>query len=706
MASADRRFPLLPRACAVVAASLGTLPIANWISGGHGAEWYGIVRSEWLSGSAISAGLATVAFIVVRRTNLWPSGLAARIGDIASARERVTALGLGVLALFLYAVTARLILSGRPLHIDEIVQVMQARIFAGGELARPAAEYPEFFSALHVVDVGGRVFSQFPPGGPLMLLPGTLLGLTWLTGPVFGAAAVLLFWFLAREIEPRRSVALGAAMLFALAPFMTFMAASHMNHVPTLAWMLLAWWGLQRVTSSEAPSPGMAMLCGLSFGVMATIRPLDAAAVAIPAALWLTGRTMRDRKRWPELAGAGVAIAVPLLGMLFFNARTTGDPLLFGYELLWGQTHGLGFHEAPWGVTHTPARGLELINLYFLRLQTYLFETPLPGLVPVTAAMLVTPAVRGFDRYLLWSAALLVGGYFAYWHDGFFLGPRFVYLLLPVLALWTARLPSLLKERLGEHRQAERFVLLVYGVSALIALLVSVPVRVRQYASGMRSTRHDYVAPAASQGLNQALILVRESWGAQVLARLWALQVPRSEAEALYRGVDTCVLETAVSALEERGVRGAAALAVLTPLLHDSSRLVASTLSPDETERVLPGSQYSARCRQRILEDRGGYAFFTPLLARDHGGNVYARDLHARDTLLLAAYGDREVYVLRAASAAMGAPLVLVPLNVDSARADWGAVGAMTDVTEGVPAGVSAVRSPASSRFRRGAVAR
>jgi hypothetical protein len=63
------------------------------------------------------------------------------------------------------------------------------------------------------------------------------------------------------------------------------------------------------------------------------------------------------------------------------------------------------------------------------------------------------------------------------------------------------------------------------------------------------------------------------------------------------------------------------------------------------------------------------------LLARDPGTNLYARDLHGRDTLLLAGHGGGAVWLLRAASSAVGAPLVLEPVNLDSARADWGSGG-------------------------------
>lgn len=684
---------LLPRVCAAAIAVFGFAPIANWVPGGHDAPSYSGMLSEWLTGSAIVAGATLVGWIVVRRTGWWPAGFADRAGIISASRHRLVTLGMLVVAFTLYAAIAHGVLSGRPLLIDEIVQVMQARIFGEGQLTWPAAPYPEFFGAMHVIEHSGRVFGQFPLGGPLMLLPGVLLNATWLTGPLFGAASVALYWRLALRVDSRPAVALGATLLFGLAPFTAFMAGSHMNHVTVLTWLLVAMVALSALTASDRVRPGLALVCGLGFGIAASIRPVDAAAFALPAAVWMLVRTRTDRARWREILAAGVGVVVPISAVLAFNAVTTGDPLLFGYELLWGKSHALGFHQAPWGVSHTPARGLELVNLNFLRLQMHLFETPIPSLVPVALALALTPGVRGFDRYLLWSAALLVVAYFAYWHDGYFLGPRFMYPLLPALALWTARLPSIVRARwpgamgrddranleasggaaglLRSHGGFDRAVLLAYGAAAVMAISISVPMRARQYAGGMTSMRHDYLAPAATAGVEHALILVRESWGSQLMARLWGLGVPRSETEMLYRSIDACLLDQAVSALEASGTRGAAAFAALEPLLRDSARVVESTLSPDFTERVLPGTPYGPVCAQRLVEDRAGYTFLAPILARDPGTNVYARDLHARDTLLFAMYPERRVYVLRAESPAVGAPLVLHPFAVDSARRAW-----------------------------------
>jgi hypothetical protein len=501
-----------------------------------------------------------------------------------------------------------------------------------------------------------------------MLLPGVLLGAVWLTGPVFGAIAVIAYWRLVRATEASPSIALGAATLFAIAPFTVFMAGSHMNHVPTLAWLCLALVSLYTVMVSATPRPKAALAMGFCLGVMISIRPLDGAAFALPAGLWLLARTARQREFLPSLLLSGLGIAIPVAGVLAFNAATTGNPLLFGYELLWGASHNLGFHRPPWGVAHTPARGLELVNLYFLRLQTFLFETPLPSLIPATLSLALVRRLTSFDRYLLVSAGLLVASYFAYWHDGFFLGPRFFYLLLPLLILWTARLPSIVRERFPS-KGVDRAVLLTYVVSALVAVLFSLPTRIRQYTGGMLLARHDYAAPGAS--LDSALVFVRESWGAQVIARLYALGVSRSASEGLYRTVDTCVLEGAVAALERDSLRGEAAMARLRPLAGDSLRLLKTTLSPDGTQRMLPGTMYSSVCQRRILEDHGGYSFFAPLLAIEAGSNIYARELHARDTLLLQRYPGRPVYLLRSRTSDVNSPLVLEPLRLDSARAEW-----------------------------------
>lgn len=660
------------RAAALVMAVLGALPLANWIAGGHEFDNYAQVRSEWATGTLIVLGCAVVLTILSRRLPLWRPGLVSGLVQAAHAKPARTGILLFVTTLAVYVVVALWVLSGRPLLIDEIGHVFQARIFAQGRLWLTPPPYPEFFSALHVIDFGGKYYTHFPPGGPLLMIPAVVLGISWIVGPLFGAISASLFWGLVRRIESRPAVALAATLLFAFSPFVAFLSGSHMNHVPVLTCLLLAMYALVRQTDDEAPHPGWGAFCGGALGVAATIRPLDAVAFALPAGLWMLWRTIRQKRRFPELLAAGIAIALPITGVLWYNVQTTGQPLLFPYELLWGKSHGLGFHAAPWGEPHTPLRGLELINIYFLRLQSNLFELPVPSLIAPVVALAVTRRVERFDQYLLWTAGAIVALYFSYWGDGFFLGARFFLVLTPALALWSARFLPAVRERLPSATMLYRGCVFATVSALAIAVLVGIPYRALVYQSGFLSMRSDLPAMVDQQGVRHAIVFVREAWGSQLIARMWALGVPRSETESIYRAVDACVLDHAIQRLERSTARDSTAWRQLQPLVRDSLRLEKGALTPDRTLRSLPGSTYDAECTARVMEDRAGFTVATSVLAHTPSDNIFARDLHARDTALVQQYPGRRLYLLRPTSSELGAPLVLEPLRSDSVARSWG----------------------------------
>lgn len=667
----SRRQSLAPGLVALILFAFGFLPIANWIRGGRDAPWYGTLASSWVTGTVIVAGIGIVLAILSRQLLfLWREGALDGVTSLCRDYPNRSALAVSLLALVAYVVIARWVFSGRPLLIDELTQVLQAQIFARGRLWQHMAAHPEFFSSMLVADFDGRHFAHFPAGGPAMLVPGVLLGATWLVDPICGAIAVFAFAAFVRVAEPRPSVVIGSTILFAFAPFMLFMSGSHMNEVSALMWITIAMAAMARVLTSVAPRPALSLLCGLAFGCAATIRPADALAFALPAGAWYLVRALKNPRRWDDALAAALGVVVPLALLLWVNRESTGSALLLGYELLWGKNNGLGFHAAPGRMAHTPARGVELINLYLLQLQSYLFESPMPSLLPAIAALALTRRFQALDRYLIASGTLLLGLYLSFWAEGFYLGPRYVYLLLPALALFTARLFPLLRERLGAglpYRAA------VYGgaCAALLAVTTLIPLRARQYRNSQLTMRWDADTAAASAGVSHALVLVRVSWGAQNLARLWALRVPRSESELVYRSVDACALEEHLDSLDAGSARGAAAFARLRPLLGDSARLIASPFSPDTTERFMPGSSYSPRCKSRILADREGFTLLPPLLLAHGGGNIYARDLGERDTLLLRAHPDLPVYLLRPTSTRVGESPRFYPLPRDSVMRAW-----------------------------------
>ncbi|HET7551573.1 MAG TPA: hypothetical protein VFK04_09785 [Gemmatimonadaceae bacterium] len=651
---------------AVFVAALALLPIGNWIPGGNEVESYRAVMNEWLNGTAIVLGVAVVLTILSRKLAvLWRDDPFGRVFVFTTRQPRATAVTIAVLAGVLYSYVALVILGGRPLNIDEIVQVLQAQIFTQGRLSLSLSPHPAFFSSMNVVETHGRYFAQFPAGGPAMLAIGVLLGVTWIVGPICGAVTVLAYWFFLRHAEPRRGVALGALLLFAFAPFVFFVSGSHMNDVTSLMWTAVAIAAMATVVNADQPRPALAFLSGFAFGCAATIRPVDAVAFALPAGLWYLTRALRARQRWLDAVPAAAGVAIPMAALLWVNSRTTGAPLLFGYEALWGKAHNLGFHTAPWGTVHTPAHGLELINIYFLKLQTYAYESPLPSLIPFIGALLFTRKLSALDRYLLTASALLVALYFCYWFGGFYHGPRFVYFLMLPIALWTARFLPLVADRFGTGSAVHRASVYGMACAGLISLCVSVPFRARLYAASYPTARFNADSAAAAAGVENAIVFVRESWGAQMVARMWALGISPSDAEHLYWQSDACELEEGIRRAENTGLHDQGALAALEPLIRPIGTTQPTPFSPDSSERYVPGTTYTPHCMERIAEDRAGFTPFVPFLLAHGGGNIYARDLSEQNALLKAQYPSRQTYLLKPVSSEVGAPFRFYPLGTD-----------------------------------------
>jgi hypothetical protein len=656
---------------AIILGALSLLPIVDWIPRGEIAIWYDIVSDVWIGGTLLVVGVGVLIAIASRRIPaLWRDGLLDGWVDRWRRAPRAGAVLVSVGALILYCAIALLVFDGRALLIDEVAQLLHAEAYTNGMLWRPVPPNPEFFSSFQFIEESGRSFSHFPPGGPATLAVGLLLGASWLAVPLCGAIAVYAFASIVGRIESRPGVAFAATLLFAFAPFMAFMSGTHMNHVPVLMWVLIGAAALLRVTASTTPLPWTALVSGLGFGAGATIRPADAVAFALPAAVWYLALAVRDRRRWRDALAAAIGVAIPLAALMWVNASTTGSPLEFGYEKLWGPGVGLGFHQAPWGPPHTPLRGLELLNLYFLQLGVRLYESPIPGVLPALIAFGLSRRLSAGDRYLLASSALLAGVYFAYWFNGLYLGPRFMIPMVPVFAIWTARFLPAVRDRLG-NGLSYRAVVYASVMAALGAVAVMIPSRTREYAQMGQRARTDVDGAAKRAGVANALVFVREPWGTQLLARLWVLDIPRPEARRIRVYVDQCLLDQKLAELERDNVRGVAALAALRPLMRDSARVMPVMAYGTRNGGRLPRLEYSSACQKRIEEDRAGTADLHPLLLAQPSGNVYARDLHAQDTVLLAALPDRPVYLLRTSSTSLGASPVFFPLSRDSLWVAW-----------------------------------
>jgi hypothetical protein len=124
-------------------------------------------------------------------------------------------------------------------------------------------------------------------------------------------------------------------------------------------------------------------------------------------------------------------------------------------------------------------------------------------------------------------------------------------------------------------------------------------------------------------------------------------------------------------ALERDGASGPKAVAALMPLLADRDRVKLAKLPSGAFWPVQPDVGYSPQCRERVHESSAGIIPLAPLLLSGGPSNIYVRDLHARDSLLLKRYPDRPIFVVRRDSSAAGITLRYHRASRDSLLGSW-----------------------------------
>jgi hypothetical protein len=124
--------------------------------------------------------------------------------------------------------------------------------------------------------------------------------------------------------------------------------------------------------------------------------------------------------------------------LLFYNYKTNGDPLLFGYIVRWGQNHTLGFHEIRGGWVHTPFLGI-VNTLRQIRLTDKgMFEWPLPVIFFIVLLFLFAKTTLWDWIFLLIIGCNVAFYFFWGWYDRLFMG-RFYFNVTPFIVILTSR---------------------------------------------------------------------------------------------------------------------------------------------------------------------------------------------------------------------------------------------------------------------------
>ncbi|MEP6730331.1 MAG: hypothetical protein ABJE10_06825, partial [bacterium] len=651
---------------------------ANLITTGGGLPWYNEAMRQWLVWAAV---IATIALVVARFAH-------ARVEAMLDRGARVL-LAPNTRVFTLIAFFATLIVSlyygwklfGWQMVVgDEFSQRFQAAVLGSGRLYARSQPHAEFFSTAETLDAGGRWFAQFPMGWAAMLALPTRVGTPWLLNPMLaGLAAVAVYQFvraICDEITARTTT-----ILFVLSPFVIFMAGSQMNHTATLACVWLALAALPRwIAADDARSARLpAILIGLGVGLAASIRPFDAAVVALMIGVFQLRHALQ--RRWlvrSIMLQCGVAL-IPVVLVLAANRATTGAFLPFAYDVLNGPEHRPGFHLTPPGFVHTPRRGLYVISAYLMKLDVGLLAWPVPAVLVVAATFALQRRANAWDKLLLAILGGVLLGYMTYWSESYFVGPRFLNAVAPIFLLYTARLPSVLRERTSSPMlRATAGLLLPLWIIVAVATpakqgrLYGVQELARLY--DMRGAAGPPIVAAVNRaGLTNAVVFVPDGWHARLAARLRALGMRPLIAEQIVSQEDACSVQQFLDAAdqlppnvsrEERASVVAQGLDRTPP-----ARKLANQQGSDQLA-VTPGRAFSVECSQEFqLASSLGVSVAEMLPFSTIGANgeltgvVYARDFGARNVLLQDQFGDRQWYVARVSGAPRALEVKLVRIR-------------------------------------------
>jgi hypothetical protein len=304
---------------------------------------------------------------------------------------------------------------------------------------------------------------------------------------------------------------------------------------------------------------------------------------------------------------------------------------------------------------------------------------PIPVLLIVACGLVLARRPHRWDVLLLSMLGAQLVVYAFYWHDGQFVGPRFVFTAIPALLILTARAAFIANERL--RGVWWRIAMVTIPVCVTVTWLRSMPpFGVQGLAKEFRESRTrlklDPPREVESGAVQNALIFVQEGAASRLSHRLWGLGVSRPVAARLLETADACTLLEAVRAEERRPQNDTAELALRIQQAVRPFDSKARLRVPDPAFHVSNASSVTPACKAEIALDnrlRSPVAYGPMLLLNrfDKSGHidgdvVYVISLGERNELLRSRFADRHWYRYEVPYNRRDSVPVLVPY--DSAR--------------------------------------
>ncbi|MCD4654036.1 glycosyltransferase family 39 protein [bacterium] len=333
---------------------------------------------------------------------------------------------------------------------DSVNYLFQAQLFGMGKTYIEVPSNVKSFSSEHIIVQNGRWYCHYPFLIPLLFMFGLKLGLTWLINPLFAMASVLLIYQIGRE-NYSSITGLWAAIFLTSSPFFMVMSASFMSH-PT-ALFLTSLCLLLFLRLLKKPTLQKSVLLGSVIGLLFNTRPLTAFAIGLTIfSFHLRNRNIFPKKQFKK--HIALLIAFSLIGVAVFfaySSHLSGKTLQFATHTKVSETHGPSKVKlinrfvnsfAAAGVAkqgHSPERGIGCVKALMELYHTYSLNWP--GWLNLSFFLipLIPWRRKETDKFLYWTFFSIPLLYTLYWRSAIMLGPRYIYEILPMTVLLSAR---------------------------------------------------------------------------------------------------------------------------------------------------------------------------------------------------------------------------------------------------------------------------
>ena len=418
-----------------------------------------------------------------------------RFGRACAEHPRAFLTGGALVVALVTATIGWLVLEHFPNSGDEYCYLYQADTLLAGRLSNPPHPLQPFFETSHIIERGGRLFSVFPPGWPLMLAAGMRVGLPpWTLNPLISAAMFVLVFWLARRVTGDGATAALASVMLATTNYFLMTGASYFSHTACAALVVGAMIAMLRMAEGRAWSAAAA---GLLAGLAVITRYYTPVLCLLPLTIVL----LRERPWRTEYLWAIAGALPPIVFMLVYNHALSGNALVLSKG-------GVEQYDDLWFATGFWRRGAEFMGAHLFDLM--LWTPPALFIAYLAGVRRAAPLKSRLGAVGAGFACLVLGLYPYMNRGGNQYGPRFYFDGFPLLVT-VAAAAVFGATRYEDRSRASRR--LVYLYFASVVAHVAIAAMQFQMTHAQVDERLDLERRVAASSISRALVFVETPIG-------------------------------------------------------------------------------------------------------------------------------------------------------------------------------------------------